>query len=133
MHVSGKTYTILSSATILRYNDNTQSVVEEMNTLLVAFLKGKGIDYSDPSLVLTSKQEIALLDELCDSSAFAGTDLERMATKLSNEEMMRAGDVAGRGSPIDCVFQCYLPDDAQDCIIEINGESFVCKKADLME
>ena len=121
-----KVYRLQKGATVLKFNDLAQEYIAEMNRVLIEFLHTKNIDISNRN-TLTPEEEIALIDELCDSESFRDTKLEKAATRISNDNMIRVDEEC----PV--VFIQHLPGNATDAIILMGGKLAQCRTEELID
>ena len=122
-----KVYRLQGGATVLKFDALVHERVIEMNRILLEFLAAKNIDISKLTDMPSSEDEIALIDELCDSKLFRDTDLEVEATRISNQSMTRVG--------VECpvIFVEHLPNNVTDSIILIGGKLFQCRTEELID
>lgn len=122
-----KMYRLNKDATVLRHSDEGIAAIKKMNELLCQFLTAKGIDISVLANMPDPEKEIDLIDELCDSQDFRDTQLEKDATSISNNQMMRLD------GPRNIVFIEHLPGNVTDSIILMGGKLYTCRTAEIQE
>ena len=122
-----KMYQLNKDATVLKFHDGAQDTVAKMNALLTAFLLKKGIDINDPAQMPSPEREIELIDELCDSQEFRDTDLEKEATRISNDQMLRLEE------PRNVLFIQHLDANVTDSLVLMGGKLYQCRTKEIQE
>jgi len=122
-----KVYRLQKGATVLQFDSFAHEQIVEMNRILTEFLTAKKIDISSFAGTPSPEDEIALIDELCDSELFHDTDLEKEAIKISNSSMVRIEEEC----PV--VFVEHLPGNVTDSVILMGGKLFQCRTEELID
>lgn len=122
-----KVYRLQKGATVLKFDSLAREQIIEMNRVLTEFLQAKGIDISNLSQTPSPEDEIALIDELCDSALFRDTELEKEVTRISNDSMVRIEDEC----PV--IFVEHLPGNVTDSVILMGGKLYQCRTEELID